>query len=86
MKKKYIVIIETDSGYVDCIGICDTAKEAYGMAYLYLIEDIEDASYRVTIPNETEGGNGWIIHLENAKCESPAWATILFYDGTEDTE
>lgn len=76
---KYVVILETDSGYMDCIGIYDTAEEAYGKAYLELSDGIEDGAY-ITLPEYREGENGMVIECRN-KSENKVvhWCTVLFY-------
>lgn len=60
---KYVVIIEIpDSGYIDCIAICDTIEEAFGRAYLELCDEREQEKYYVTILEQAEGENGF--HME----------------------
>lgn len=85
--KKYVVIYEIDTGYMDCVGICDTADEAYGKAYLALCDGLEDDAYYITLPDTCEGDNGYILECrrkEDDKVEH--WATVLFWYGDEDEE
>ena len=81
---KYVVILELENGYIDCIAICDTAAEAYGRAYLELLPDDEELAgdYFITTPQPREGENGVIIHCvnkETGKIEN--FCTVLFYRG-----
>ena len=86
--KKYIVILENDTGYMDCIADCNTAEEAYGNAYLQLSDGLdEDTNYYITLPETREGDNGYIIECRNKDDNKiNAWCTVLFYreDGEKD--
>lgn len=77
---KCVVIYENDTGYMDCIAICDTAAEAYGEAYLALSDGLDAGEYYMTVPENREGDNGYIIECREKKTEKIyAWATVLFY-------
>lgn len=77
---KYVVILEIDGGYMDCIAVCDTAAEAYGEAYLALCDGVKPGEYIITVPDDREGENGLIISRRNSKtCEEDMYVTILFY-------
>ena len=85
--QKYVVIYETDTGYMDCIAICDNAEEAYGHALFILSEGLEDDAYYITLPKYREGENGMIIECkrkEDDKAEH--WCTVLFYDYGEEKD
>ena len=77
---KYVVVLEIDTGYIDCIHICDNVKEAYGAAYLELSADLDSEKYYITLPERREGDNGFIME---ARCKDDDsvyhWATVLFY-------
>lgn len=76
---KYVVILESDSGYMDCIAICDKAEEAYGEAFLALVDGIEEGAY-ISLPDDREGENGIIIELRRKEDDKVLhWATVLFY-------
>lgn len=79
MPEKYVVIYETDMGYMDCIAICDTAEEAYGEAYLALCDDLDEQAHYITLAENREGDNGMIMEVR-AKADDKiwAWCTILF--------
>lgn len=82
--KKCVVIYEDDTGYADCVAICDKPAEAYGEAYLYLCDDIDDPYY-IMAPEKGEGGEGYVIYRkrqEDGKIID--WCKVLFYQ--EDTE
>ncbi len=85
--EKYIVIYEMDNGYMDCVGICDTAAEAYGKAYLALCEGLVSDAYYITLPDMREGDNGCVLECRN-KSDGRVlhWATVLFYYGDEPEE
>lgn len=86
--KKFIVIFELPGGYMDCAGIYNTAEQAYGEAYLRLIDNLEeDEKYYITLPEAREGENGYIIECRNQNTNKvEQMVTILFYDyeGVED--
>lgn len=85
--KKYVVIYEIDTGYMDCIAICDKAEEAYGHAYLQLGDGLEEGSYYITLPERREGDNGYIIERrDKADDKLMAWCTVLFYREAGDAE
>lgn len=81
---KYVVILEIpDTGYIDCIAICNNAEEAYGEAYLNLVDDIGDNFY-ITPPRDAEGNNGFIIDcIERSTGNTYESATVLFFDDTK---
>ena len=81
--KKYVVILELEGGYMDCVAICNTAEEAYGEAYLALCVDEEESeNYYITLPEYREGENGMIIKKINKKTEKvDEYVTVLFYRG-----
>lgn len=80
MSKKYVVILESDTGYMDCVAICDKTEEAYGYAYLSLVCAIEEKCY-VTLPDNREGDNGLVIELRRREDDKVLWwATILIYE------
>lgn len=84
---KYVVIYENDTGYMDCVAICDKASEAYGEAYLSLIDGLDENHYYVSIADKREGENGYIIEMVDKDTGKVwAWATILFYRNEEDGE
>ena len=84
---KYVVILEIpDTGYIDCIAICNNSEEAYGEAYLNLVDDIGDNFY-ITQPQETEGNNGFVIEcVDMATKKTYETATVLFFDDTKKYE
>ena len=84
---KYVVIYESDTGYMDCVAICDKASEAYGEAYLSLIDGLDENHYYVSLADKREGENGYIIKVVDKDTGKVwAWATILFYRNEEDGE
>ncbi len=84
---KYVVLYETDSGYMDCVAICDKSAEAYGEAYLALIDGLDEDSYYVTLPVYREGENGFVIHaVDKVTQKILSWITILFYRPGTETE
>ena len=78
---KYVVILESDTGYMDCIAICDNADEAYGAAYLALSDGVEDDDkYYLTLPDYREGNNGFVMEIREKEDDKVLyWATVLFY-------
>ena len=84
---KYVVIFEIpDTGYMDCIAVCDTAAEAYGQAYLELIDGLDGDAYYISLADNREGYNGYVMECvakETGKVLQ--CATILFYR-PEETE
>lgn len=85
MPKKYVVIFESDTGYMDCVAICDKSEEAYGHAYLTLSEGLDEGSYYLTLPEYREGENGMIVECrEKGTDKLMHWCTVLFYDYGED--
>lgn len=85
--KKYVVIYEIDTGYMECIAICDNAEEAYGHAYLQLGEGLEESTYYITLPERREGDNGYIIECrDKADDKLMAWCTVLFYREAGESE
>ena len=85
---KYVVIVESDTGYMQCVKVCDNNAEAHGEAYLQL-GDIEcgDSCY-ITLPEPREGENGYIIELRRKENDEVVYyATVLFYhDEKEDKQ
>lgn len=78
--KKYVVIYESDTGYMDCVAICDKSSEAYGEAYLALCDGLEEDSYYITLPEQREGENGYIMECrDKADNKLLHWCTVLFY-------
>ena len=59
--KQYVVILELDTGYMDCLAVCDNAEQAYGEAYLALVDDLEPKDYYISLPEPREGDNGFVI-------------------------
>lgn len=81
---KYVVIYEgSDNGYMDCLGVFDDERSAYGEAYLSLSEGLADGGARITVPVDREGEQGMVMALENEKGEKLAYATVLFWRGEE---
>ena len=77
---KYVVILELDGGYMDCIAICDTSAEAYGKAYLALSDCESPDDYYITLPEYREGENGMIISRKSRKTgKEDLFVTVLFY-------
>lgn len=82
---KYVVILELDSGYMECVAICDKPNEAYGEAYLALIDEMDEDSYYVTLAEPREGDNGYILELvDKATHKVKQWVTVLFYRSETD--
>lgn len=78
--KKYVVIYESDTGYMNCVAICDKSSEAYGEAYLALCDGLEEDSYYITLPEQREGENGYILECrDKADNKLLHWCTVLFY-------
>lgn len=65
--KKFVVILELDTGYMDCVAVCDTAEEAYGEAYLTLVDGLEPDDYYITLPEHREGDNGFVLETVEKK-------------------
>ena len=77
---KYCVIFELDNGYMDCVAICESEAEAYGRAYLYLADGLDEDKYRISLPIAKEGDNGVVIECMDAEAEKAVqWVTILGY-------
>ena len=85
---KYVVVFEIpDTGYMDCIAVCDTAAEAYGHAYLELIDGLEEDAYYISLADKREGENGYVIECVNKETGVVlSIATVLFYksEGSEE--
>lgn len=78
--EKYVVILELDTGYMDCIAICDKANEAYGEAYLALSDGLDVNSYYITLPERREGENGYVMEVVDKETQRiTQWVTVLFY-------
>ena len=74
---RYAVISTSDSGYVQCIGICDNINEAFGKAYLDLTDGYDDgALFSVTVPERTEGDCGYVINLVD-RSGSTVWTALI---------
>lgn len=85
--EKYVVILELDNGYMDCIAICDKASEAYGEAYLALSEGLDEAEYYVSFAERREGDNGIVMEaIDKDTGRVIQWATILFYRNEMEVE
>ena len=85
--KKYVVIYESDTGYMDCVAICDKSSEAYGEAYLALCDGLEEDSYYITFPEQREGENGYIMECRDKNDNKVLhWCTVLFYRYEGDEE
>ena len=65
--KQFVVILELDTGYMDCVAVCNTAEEAYGEAYLALVDALEPDDYYITLPERREGDNGLVIETVEKK-------------------
>lgn len=77
---KYCVIAELDNGYMDCVAICESEAEAYGKAYLCLVDGLDEDKYRISLPNAREGDNGVIIECADTETgKAVQWVTILRY-------
>ena len=98
---KYFVVVKgsynkvTFRGeYEVCIGICKSYREAYGMAYLALSEEIrdqeksEDKTKEVSIsaPYELEADAGFGMKIINDARRFGTYANVLFYDDEEEQE
>lgn len=84
---KYVVVIEIpDSGYIDCIAICDTIEEAFGRAYLELCDECDQKKYYVTILEQMEGENGFCMECRCKDDDSVYHsASVLMYRQEENT-
>ena len=77
--KKYIVLLENKDGYISCEAVCITKEEAYGSAYLSLVDGIDESFYYVTLPEFREGG-GIKMELRDRRDYSLlTYATIITY-------
>ena len=75
---RYAVISTSDSGYVQCIGICDNINEAFGKAYLDLTDGYDDgALFSVTVPERSEGDCGYVINLVERQSGSTVWTALI---------
>ena len=80
MKPKYVVIVEADSGYMECAGVCDSYEEACGRAYLSLIDGLKQEAYTVSLPEPREGENGDVIEVIDKETGKAVFsATVLVY-------
>lgn len=87
MGKKYVVIVEGNDGYMDCVGIEDSKAAAYGRAYLWLSMDAPSDKLFVTTPETREGERGVVISLIGKETgHSMFSATILTYNEEEGDE
>lgn len=78
--EKYVVIFEIDTGYMECVAVCDNASEAYGEAVLSLCDGLEPDEYYITPPMKREGENGYIMQLIDKESKKVMhWVTVLFY-------
>jgi hypothetical protein len=77
---RYVVILELDNGYMDCIHVCYRKSEAYGAAYLVLTDGMDSDGYYVSLAENREGDNGVIIELKDKDDDKVIqWVTILTY-------
>ena len=67
MAKQFVVILELDTGYMDCIAVCGNAEQAYGEAYFALVDGLEPDDYYITLPESREGDNGFVIETVEKK-------------------
>ena len=91
---KYVVVAgyysDTDR-FEQCIGVFDTAREAYGEALLYLQEEVDneerDIRSKLTISPlfELEGQTGYGMVLQGVPYDCTDYANVLFWDDS-DTE
>lgn len=65
--KQFVVILELDTGYMDCLAVCDNAEQAYGEAYLALVDGLEPDDYYISLPEPREGDNGFVIETVEKK-------------------
>lgn len=83
-RMKYIVVMEIeDTGFMNCIGVFDNYREAYGEAYLALCDSYEigDTEHYISLAADREGECGMIIELINKRTgKVEEFATVLFYD------
>lgn len=81
---KYVVVMEIeDSGFMNCIGVFDNYREAYGEAYLALCDSYEigDTEHYISLAADREGECGMIVELVDKKTgKVEEFATVLFYD------
>ena len=77
--RKYIVLLENESGYIDCEAVCSTKEEAYGSAYLSLIEGLDESFYYVTLPELREGGGVKMELRDRRDYSLLTYATIILY-------
>lgn len=84
LSSKFVVIFEIDTGYMECIALCDNAEEAYGHAYLRLQYDMNSDDYYLTMADRREGENGFIMECINKKTQkAEQWCTVLFFENEE---
>ena len=92
MVQKYVVIHETDAGFIECVGAYDDEMAAYGKAYTTLSDaafdytQSYDDKYYISTLSPSEGECGYIMQLvnkETSKVED--WTIVLFYE-PEDEE
>ena len=67
MTKQFVVILELDTGYMDCLAVCDNAEQAYGEAYLALVDGLDPKDYYISLPEPREGDNGFMIETVEKK-------------------
>ena len=82
MDKKYVVIQEIpDTGFMNCVAICNSEAEAYGKALFALSDGKDPNEYYISLPEYREGECGYIIELFSKKSKTiDETVTILFYD------
>lgn len=74
---RYAVVITSDDGYTQCIGICEDIEEAFGKAFLDLTDGYDDgALFSVTVPERAEGDCGWVINLVDRE-RSTVWTALI---------
>lgn len=83
-KSNYVVILTSDTGYIQCVGVCETYAEAIGRAYASVSDGYDDSSlFHVTIPIKTEGEQGWGIHLINTEIGDTIWSAFVLENNDE---
>ena len=90
---KYIVVAgyhSDDTEFIQCIGVFDNVREAYGEALLYLNEEIDNADsecrdkLHISPLFELESQTGFGMIVEGVKRSFTDYANILFWDEKED--
>lgn len=92
---KYVVVAgyysdDNITEFEQCIGVFDTAREAYGEALLYLTDEIDgqDKEIRdklsISPLYELEGGTGYEMTLKGIPYHYTDFVTVLFWDDEAD--